>query len=342
MKPMPDTSLKMEKETGSGVLAAVIKEHKEGAALWHARRHLLDTKDLSKQEINSLLALSKTCKQIMRDAPQAVLSKEKVANLFFENSTRTRSSFELAAKQLGAQVLNLDIEASSTAKGETALDTARTMESMGIDTLIIRHKSSGVPAQLAEALGPQMHILNAGDGWNAHPTQALLDLFTMMEIKPDLASCKLAIVGDINHSRVARSNIWLLQKLGVDIHVVGPPTLLPAKLSQTGVKVHTRLEPAIKDADFVMALRLQMERQKQGLLPSIGEYKKLYRLDHARLQSAKPSVRVLHPGPINRGVEITDELANDERLSLVSTQVENGVAVRMAVLYLLLSGGNNK
>ena len=180
-------------------------------------------------------------------------------------------------------------------------------------------------------------MINAGDGWHAHPTQALLDLFTMREHRPNIKNCKVAIIGDISHSRVARSNIWLLKKFGIDIHLAGPPTLIPARLSELGVTVHTKLDQAIEDADFIIVLRLQKERQKQGLIPSVGEYKRGYRLDHKRLGRAKADVKVLHPGPVNRGIEITDELIDDPALSLVKTQVTNGIAVRMAVLYLLLA-----
>jgi aspartate carbamoyltransferase catalytic subunit len=286
------------------------------------------------------MAVSGVCKHLygMTSKPLPLLEDMIVANLFYESSTRTRSSFELAARKLGASVLNLDIASSSVVKGETTSDTAQTLISMGVHAVVQRHSSSGSAHQLAQALGEGVHVINAGDGWNAHPTQALLDLFSMLEVKPDLRGSKVAIIGDITHSRVARSNIWLLKLLGVDIHVAGPPTLIPPDLASFGVTVHNRLEPAIENCDFVMALRLQLERQKQGLIPSPGEYKRLYRLDHHRIKLAKPTVRVLHPGPVNRDVEITGDLADDPALSLMSLQVYNGIAVRMAVLYLLMSG----
>ncbi|HEY9868432.1 MAG TPA: aspartate carbamoyltransferase catalytic subunit [Candidatus Obscuribacterales bacterium] len=312
-----------------------------GAELFRARRHLVDTRDLTVAEIDCLMAVAGVCKYLygMTSKPLPVLEDMIVANLFYESSTRTRSSFELAARKLGVSVLNLDIASSSVSKGETIGDTAQTLMSMGVHAVVQRHSSSGSAYQLAQALGDRVHVINAGDGWNAHPTQALLDLFSMLECKPDLRGSKVAIIGDITHSRVARSNIWLLKLLGVDIHVAGPPTLVPPDLVSFGVTVHNRLEPAIENCDFVMALRLQLERQKQGLIPSTGEYKRLYRLDHHRIRLAKPTVRVLHPGPVNRDVEITGELADDPALSLMSRQVYNGIAVRMAVLYLLMSEG---
>lgn len=315
-----------------------------GLEAWKARRHLLDTKDLSVEEVEALIAVAKICKKIHSRgrAPLTVLSNKVVANLFYENSTRTRSSFELAARKLGASVLNLDIRMSSVAKGETIEDTARTLVSMGVDAVVQRHSSSGSAHKLAEFLSDEVHVLNAGDGWNAHPTQALLDLFSMQETGKTINGKKVAIVGDITHSRVARSNIWLLQKLGADIHVCGPPTLVPVELDSFGVTVHDQLEPAIKDADFVIALRLQLERQDEGLIPSIGEYKRLYRLDHERIKRCKAGVRVLHPGPVNRGIEITDDLVDDTKVSLVNLQVANGIAVRMAVLYLLMYGEESR
>ncbi|MBS2002545.1 MAG: aspartate carbamoyltransferase catalytic subunit [Candidatus Obscuribacterales bacterium] len=313
-----------------------------GVEAWAKRRHLLDTADLTVPEIECLMALAVKCKKLHETtrAPLSVLNNKIVANLFYENSTRTRSSFELAAKKLGASVLNLDIKTSSVTKGETIEDTAMTLVSMGVNAVIQRHSSSGAAHKLSKALTPEVHVINAGDGWNAHPTQALLDLFSMLEIRPSVTGCKIAIIGDITHSRVARSNISLLKKLGVDIHVAGPPTLVPKYLDTLGATVHSRLEPAIENADFIIALRLQMERQQQGLIPSIGEFQRLYRIDHKRLSLAKPGVHVLHPGPVNRGIEITDELMDDPNVSLISRQVASGIAVRMAVLFLLMSEHN--
>lgn len=318
----------------------LLSKHLDGRKCWQARRHLLDTKDLTNAEIDCAMALAAEFKKFRSQhlPPMDVLAGKTIANVFYENSTRTRSSFELAAKSLGATVLNFDVGSSSVSKGETILDTAHTLASMDIDCIVQRHSSSGSCHQLAQQLGDQLHFVNAGDGWNGHPTQGLLDAFTMLEVLGSLKGAKVAIVGDITHSRVARSNIWLLQKFGAEVHIAGPATLIPAGLDKLGVKVHYELEPAIKNADFIMALRLQLERQKQGLLASIGEYKKLYRIDHKCLSLAKPKVKVMHPGPLNRGIEITSDLADDPNLSLIETQVKNGVAIRMAVFYLLLNG----
>ncbi|MBY0358640.1 MAG: aspartate carbamoyltransferase catalytic subunit [Candidatus Obscuribacterales bacterium] len=311
-----------------------------GLKQWQQRSHLLDTDDLTLEELNTLLEAARICSSLIskQEPPLSLLNYSTVANLFYENSTRTRSSFELAARRLGATVLNLDIASSSVAKGETIADTAKTLLAMGVNAIVQRHSASGSAAQVAEIIGNSLKIINAGDGWHAHPTQALLDYFTISQISPKIKGLKIAIIGDITHSRVARSNIRLLSKLGAVIDVAGPPTLLPSELSAMGVKVHDRLEPAIEGADFVMTLRLQLERQQDGLIPSLSEYRKLYRLDSTKMALAAPQAYVMHPGPINRDLEISHELANDQKRSLVSTQVANGVAVRMAILYLLLSG----
>jgi len=315
------------------------------AATWRSQQHLLDTRGMSRDQAECLFSAAAISKRLYSEgaAPLTDLADHIVANLFYENSTRTRSSFDLAARKLGAAVLNLEIGASSVVKGETITDTAQTLVSMGVSAVVQRHSSSGSAHQLAEALGNRVHVINAGDGWNAHPTQALLDVFSMRECRSDLGGAKVAIIGDITHSRVARSDIWLLKLFGVDIHVAGPPTLMPAELDNLGVTVHNRLEPAIEGADFIITLRLQLERQQQGLVPSVGEYKKLYRMDHHRLKLASTGARVMHPGPVNRGIEITDELASDRERSLIDIQVTNGIAVRMAALYLLLSpaGGHH-
>ena len=207
---------------------------------------------------------------------------------------------------------------------------------MGADAVIIRHPHSGIPFQLARFLPENISLINAGDGTNEHPTQALLDLYTIKEVFSDLKGKKITILGDILHSRVARSNIWLLQKLGMDINVCGPPTLLPKSFGDYGVKVHWDYKEALKDADIIMVLRLQIERQSKGLIPSLDEYNRLFGLDHNKLKLAKKDVKVLHPGPMNRGVEITSELADDPQYSLINKQVSNGVAIRMALLYLLI------
>ncbi|MBX9689303.1 MAG: aspartate carbamoyltransferase catalytic subunit [Candidatus Obscuribacterales bacterium] len=309
-----------------------------GVQLWRKRRHLLDTDDLSSDELTTALHAAMLCKEMMKsDGPQALLAEKTVANLFYENSTRTRSSFELAAKRLGATVINVDIASSSVAKGETIIDTGRTLTAMGVDALVQRHNCSGAALQIVREFGEDVQVINAGDGWHAHPSQALLDYFTMWEICKELNGAKIAIVGDITHSRVARSNIALLSRLGADIHLAGPPTLLPDDLSKLGVTVHTQIEAAIENARFIMVLRLQLERQQQGLIPSIGEYKRLYRMDHARLKLAADNCKVFHPGPMNRDLEISNSLADDAKHSLVRVQVQNGVAMRMAILYLLLS-----
>ncbi|HEY9776248.1 MAG TPA: aspartate carbamoyltransferase catalytic subunit [Planktothrix sp.] len=311
-----------------------------GMQRWSERRHLIDTKDLSLEEIDCIMSVASVCKRLydMQLAPLTVLQNKVVTNVFYENSTRTRSSFEIAARKLGATVINLDIKTSSYSKGESLADTAKTLAAMGAHAVVQRHSASGTAQQLADALGESAHVINAGDGWNAHPTQALLDLFTMQEVNPSVIGCKVAIIGDILHSRVARSNIWLLQKLGMEIHVAGPPSMVPPYLDQLNVIVHKHVHEALEDADFVIALRLQTERQQQGLIPSLSEYKMLYRLDHKRMEAAKPGVRLLHPGPVNRGVEVTDALIDDKEISLVANQIANGVAVRMAVLYVLLGG----
>lgn len=306
--------------------------------LWNDRRHLLGTGDLTDVEFERFRGAAARCKAMhANESPGTLLKGKVVANVFYENSTRTRSSFEVAAKWLGADVLNLDTKVSSVTKGETIVDTARQLVSMRVDAIVQRHAASGSAALLARELGDKVQVINAGDGWHEHPTQALLDAFTMQEIRHNLGGAKIAIVGDITHSRVARSNIRLLKNLGAHVHIAGPPTLVPPNLADMGVTVHTRLEPAIEQAHFVMMLRLQLERQTQGLIPSVGEYRRLYRLDHQKLKLARPEARVLHPGPVNRGLEISDELVDDPEISLVTTQVTNGVAARMAVLYLLLA-----
>ena len=309
-----------------------------GRTHWCKRRHLLDTDDLNAQELASLIEVARQAKRLITDnaAPLAVLQAKTIANVFYENSTRTRSSFELAARKLGATVVNLDVASSSVAKGETIIDTSKTLLAMGVSALIQRHSASGSAHQMAQVVGDDLQIINAGDGWNAHPTQALLDYFSMHEVHGDLRGVKIAIIGDIKHSRVARSNIRLLTNFGAEVHVAGPPTLMPVELSQLGVTVHSKVEPALENADFVMVLRLQLERQKQGLIPSIGEYRRLYRIDSARLRLANAAARVMHPGPMNRDLEISDELVERTEKSLITTQVTKGVAVRMAVLSLLL------
>ena len=285
------------------------------------------------------------------------LQGQVVANLFFEPSTRTRSSFELAAKRLSADTLNFAASTSSLTKGETILDTAKTYLAMGTDLMVIRHRDAGVPGAIAtemDRIGARVGVLNAGDGQHEHPSQALLDLFTIcLLLDPDrprldlLADKKIAIVGDILHSRVARSNIWsLTAATGAELHLAGPPTLLPKLFAPMGdgrpgkLFLHWEVEPALEEADFVMTLRLQKERMTQHLLPSLREYHNLFGITRDRLQLCQPDVKVLHPGPVNRGVEISSDLMDDPHLSLISQQVTSGVAVRMALLYLM-GGGKN-
>ena len=302
------------------------------------RKSLITTQDLLKEEIDLILTTAKSFSEILTRQVKKVptLRGKVIINLFYENSTRTRSSFELAGKYLSGDVTNFSISTSSVKKGETLQDTAQTLIQMGADAVIIRHEHSGIPFQLSKLLPENISLINAGDGTNEHPTQALLDLYTMKDVYDHLNGRKIAIVGDVLHSRVARSNIWLLQKIGMDIHLCGPPTLLPKSFEDYGVKVHWNLNDAIKDADIIMTLRLQMERQSKSLIPLLDEYHRLFGLNHEKIKLAKKGVKVLHPGPINRGVEITSELADDENYSLINKQVSNGVSIRMALLYLLI------
>jgi aspartate carbamoyltransferase catalytic subunit len=301
------------------------------------RKDLLGIRDLSAEEINLILETAESFKEVTgRDIKKVpTLRGKTVVNLFFEPSTRTRTSFELAAKRLSADVINFAASTSSVVKGETLLDTARNIEAMQADFIVLRHPVAGAPNILARAL--RASVVNAGDGGHEHPTQALLDLFTLREKKREFKGLRLAIVGDIAHSRVARSNIFALGKLGAEVRVAGPPTMIPPEIERLGVKVFFNLDDALKGADVVMMLRLQLERQGIALFPSIREYTRLYCLTSERLRAASPDALVMHPGPINRGVEIAPEVA-DSLSSVILEQVTNGVAVRMAVLYLL-SGG---
>jgi aspartate carbamoyltransferase catalytic subunit len=258
-----------------------------------------------------------------------------VVNLFFEASTRTRFSFETAEKWLSADSLNFAAKGSSVEKGESLLDTARNLQAMSPDLIVIRHGSPGVPHFLARHL--KAGVVNAGDGAHEHPTQALLDALTIRQRLERLEGLRVAICGDIAHSRVVRSNIWLLKKMGARVVVCGPPTLLPERIAAMGVEVTTDFDEALEGADVVMMLRMQLERQGMSLFPSIREYFRLYGLDAKRLARAKPGAIVMHPGPMNRGVEIASDIADSDR-SVILDQVANGVAVRMAVLYLLLGG----
>lgn len=300
------------------------------------RHHdLLDLSDLSRQEIELVLETAKSFKEVSaRDIKKVpALRGKTVVMLFFEPSTRTRISFELAAKRLSADTLNVSVSTSSTTKGESVLDTARNIEAMNVDLIIVRHKSSGAPKILAD--GIKAAVVNAGDGCRAHPTQALLDMFTLQEKLGKIEGLNIAIVGDILHSRVARSNIQGLIKLGAKVTVCGPATLMPVGIERMGVNVSYDLKKVLSHSDAVIALRLQMERQKDHFLPSIREYARMFGVNETKLQKAREDIIVMHPGPTNRGVEVSAEVADGKR-SVILDQVTNGVAVRMAVLYLLL------
>ncbi len=304
------------------------------------RKHLLGIRELSADEINHLLDTAETFRDVSRREIKKVpaLRGRTVINLFFEPSTRTRTSFEIAAKRLSADSVNVSISNSSVTKGETLLDTARNLEAMAPDCIVIRHSMAGAPQHLARMCNAP--IVNAGDGSHEHPTQALLDALTVREYKGHIDGLKVAIIGDILHSRVARSNIYLLTKLGATVSVAGPGTLVPAEfagLVERGLRIENRLEDAIADADVIMILRIQRERQGAAFFPSMREYAVHYGLHPNHLKLAGPEVIVMHPGPINRGIEISSEIADGSR-SLILDQVTNGVAVRMAVLYLLARG----
>ncbi len=300
-------------------------------------KDLLGIKELTASEINLILDTAESMKEILSRQMRAVpaLSGKMITTLFYEPSTRTRTSFETAAKLLSASTNSISTQVSSIVKGETLIDTARNLEALGVNAIIIRHSMAGAPHLIAKNISGS--VINAGDGYNEHPTQALLDMFTMKEKKGTLKGKKVVIVGDILHSRVARSNCWGLLKMGASVTVVAPPTLMPAGIEETGVKVSHDLDKEIEDADFVNVLRIQLERQQKGLFPSILEYHKLFGITKERLSRAKKDVVVLHPGPINRGVEISSDVV-DKGDSVILDQVTNGVAIRMAVLFLLMGG----
>lgn len=304
-------------------------------------KHILDIESMSVDEINTITSESEKFFQILKGSNSKLnlLNGKVVLLLFYENSTRTRCSFETAAKKLGADILNISVETSAVKKGETLADTVDNVAAIGANAAVIRHSSSGICHQLIKAKQKEISILNAGDGNHEHPSQALLDYFTMKQHIQDLKGKKIAIVGDIYHSRVARSNIHLLNKVGADVHVAGPSTLLPVDIDKLNVTKHFKIETALDGADVVMMLRIQLERQKSGIFPSIGEYSKLYALTSERVKKyTKPETLIMHPGPMNRTVEITSEVADCER-SLILDQVTSGVAVRMALLSLTLTGG---
>jgi aspartate carbamoyltransferase catalytic subunit len=301
------------------------------------RRHLLDIQSLSLDELTAVLDTAETFKGIgQRDIKKVpALRGKTIVNLFIEPSTRTRISFELAAKRLSADVINFSTESSSFRKGETLKDTAQNLEALNADILIIRHKSAGAPHFLSRFLDAS--VVNAGDGAHSHPTQALLDVFTMREKLGDLTGLNVTILGDILFSRVARSLIWALKLMKVNITLCGPPTLVPKRFEALGCRVTYDLEDAIADADIVNLLRIQHERQRRTMFPSLGEYSKLFGVSIDRLNQMKPTAIIMHPGPMNRGVEIDTEVAESER-SVILDQVSNGLAVRMAVLYLINGG----
>jgi len=298
------------------------------------RKDLLSMQDLEAAEITDVLDTAESMKEIATREIKKVptLRGKTIVNLFYEASTRTRTSFEIAGKWLSADVINFSASGSSAEKGESLLDTAKNIEAMSPDVVVVRHRASGAAALLARHL--RCAVVNAGDGAHEHPTQALLDLLTIREKKGHLEGLNVAIVGDVTHSRVARSNIHGMRKMGVTVTVAGPPTLIPAACQELGVKVSHRLEEAIAHADVIMVLRLQHERMRGGFIPSIREYSRVWGLTLARLEQCRPDVLIMHPGPVNRGVELAPEVA-DSRYSVILDQVTNGVAIRMGVLFLL-------
>ena len=301
------------------------------------KKHLLDIESLTAEEITTVLDTARGFKAVGERAIKKVpaLRGKTVVNLFVEPSTRTRISFELAAQRLSADIVNFSAEASSFKKGETLKDTALTLEALNADFIIIRHGASGAPHFLSRVL--DAHVINAGDGAHEHPTQALLDTFTIREKKGRIAGLKVTILGDILYSRVARSDIWALTKLGAQVTLCGPATLVPKAFEAMGCRVTHNVEEAIREADIINLLRIQHERQRKTMFPSIGEYTHLYGLTKERLAKTKPDALIMHPGPINRGVEIDSEIADSGR-SVILEQVTNGLAVRMAVLFLVNGG----
>lgn len=302
------------------------------------KKSILGLEAMSAEEMELILHTAKEMKGIIgRDIKKVpTLRGKSIINLFFEPSTRTRTSFELAGKYLGADVVNITTSASSVVKGESLRDTLLTVEAMGVDAIVMRHSAEGAAHYAVQTVSPV--IINAGDGAHAHPTQGLLDMFTIKERKGTLKGLKVAIIGDILHSRVARSDIWGLQKMGAEVHLAGPQTLLPRDIEQAGVQVHNRVEEALDGADVVNVLRIQLERQKRGLFPTAREYARIFGINRQRLAMAKPDAILMHPGPMNRGLEIAPDIAYSDQSS-IQEQVKNGLAVRMATLFLVLMGG---
>jgi aspartate carbamoyltransferase catalytic subunit len=311
------------------------------------RKDLLGIRELSVEEINTILDTADSFKEISRRQIKKVptLRGRTVINLFFESSTRTRTSFEIAAKRLSADTINVSVATSSVTKGETLIDTARNLEAMVPDAIVIRHSSAGVPHQLARIC--RTSVVNAGDGSHEHPTQALLDALTIRDHKGRIAGLQVAIIGDIAHSRVARSNVHLLTKLGAHVRVAGPRTLIPPDFEKLAdnregtVLTTTSVEDAIENADVLLMLRVQLEREASAFFPSLREYSYFYGLNAKRLKLAKEDVIVIHPGPVNRGVEVASDVV-DGPYSLIYEQVTNGVAIRMAVLYLIMGGSETE
>ena len=299
-----------------------------------AHKHILGINEMSREDIVTILDTAESFKEInTRDIKKVpTLRGKTIINLFFENSTRTRTSFEIAGKRLSADTVNISASASSVSKGETLEDTARNIEAMHPDIIVMRHSASGAPHYLAERL--DCSVVNAGDGTHEHPSQALLDLFTMRQHKGRIEGLKVAIVADITHSRVVRSNLYALNKMGAEVRLCGPGTMIPPGIEKLGATVYTDMSEAIRDVDVVMMLRIQMERQGKSLIPSTREYAKFYGLNVNNVKLAKPDALVMHPGPINRGVELSTSIADGPQ-NVILNQVENGVAVRMALLYLV-------
>jgi aspartate carbamoyltransferase catalytic subunit len=302
-------------------------------------RHLLGIEGLNPVAVTNLLDLAESYALLNRSGKtqRDLLRGRTLINLFFEDSTRTRTSFELAGRRLGADVVNMSVATSSVTKGETLLDTAATLNAMNCDLLVVRHNRSGAPALLAQKVDAA--VINAGDGTHEHPTQALLDALTIRRNKGCISGLTIAICGDVSHSRVARSNILLLTMMGNFVRLIGPPTLIPGGIEASGVSVYHSMEEGLRGADIVMMLRLQKERMTGGMVPSSREFFAYYGLDRAKLAMAKPDALVMHPGPMNRGVEIDSAVADDPARSVIKEQVEMGVAVRMAVLDTLARGG---
>ena len=298
------------------------------------RKDLLGLEELTKEEIELILSTADSFKEISLRPIKKVptLRGKTVVNLFYEPSTRTRTSFELAAKRLSADILNIAISTSSVVKGETLIDTIKNIEAMKVDIIIMRHFASGAPYLIAKR--SKASVVNAGDGSHEHPTQGLLDMFTIKEKKGKIAGLNVSIVGDIMHSRVARSDIWGLTKLGAKVKVCAPPTLVPRDIEKTGVSVTYDIKEALKDADVAIALRVQLERQNEKFFPTLREYAMNFGIDKEKLKYAKKDILIMHPGPINRGVELANDVA-DGPYSVILDQVTNGIAVRMAVLYLV-------